>query len=44
MNELESQIKSMETFSSGSEYQLAFLTSFDQAFKSAIFGWQNRCF
>ena len=24
--------------------QLAFLTPCDQAFKSAIFGWQNRCF
>ena len=23
---------------------LAFLTPCDQAFKSAIFGWQNRCF
>ena len=25
-------------------HQLAFLTPCDQAFKSAIFGWQNRCF
>ena len=24
--------------------ELAFLTPCDQAFKSAIFGWQNRCF
>ena len=24
--------------------QLAFLTPCDQSFKSAIFGWQNRCF
>ena len=23
--------------------ELAFLTPCDQAFKSAIFGWQNRC-
>ena len=25
-------------------YKLASLTPYDLAFKSAIFGWQNRCF